>query len=146
MLAFSLSRCRFQKKIELRKLFNLNSRLRWGAKYPRCTEHAHYFLISNCVIQVIFWTEDNLCFISGFRNSFNCKLKKLINEQIIIFYSSSNAPGSSDESVQKNHLCIIHSLVCVPFPLGSICKYQISVNEDTTSLIQIERMWKCVPS
>ena len=88
MLAFSLSRCRFQKKIELRKLFNLNSRLRWGAKYPRCTEYAHYFLISNCVIQVIFWTEDNLCFISGFRNSFNCKLKKLINEQIIIFYSS----------------------------------------------------------
>ena len=40
---------------------------------------------------MIFWTEDNFNFISDCRNSFNCKLKKFINEQIITFYSPSNA-------------------------------------------------------
>ena len=38
-LAFFLFRCEFQKKnrAKLKKLFNLNSRLRWGAQYPRYT-------------------------------------------------------------------------------------------------------------
>ena len=35
--------------------------------------------------------EENFCFISVCSNSFNCKLKKLINEKIIIFYSPTNA-------------------------------------------------------
>ena len=34
---------------------------------------------------MIFWTEDNFNFISNCRNSFNCKLKKLMKEQTIIF-------------------------------------------------------------
>ena len=52
---------------------------------------------------MIFWTEDNWCFISDCWNLFNCKFKKLINEQIIIFYSPSNAIYSSEESVQIKH-------------------------------------------
>ena len=43
------------------------------------------------------------CFISDCGNSFNCKLKKLINEQIVRFYSPSNAICWSDESVQIKH-------------------------------------------
>ena len=58
------------------------------------------FLSAVAVMQVIFSTEDNFCFISDCGNSFNCKLKKLINEQIVIFYSPSNALCLSDEDVQ----------------------------------------------
>ena len=61
-------------------------------------------------MEVIFRTENNFCFIYFCINSFNSKLKKLINVQIIIFYSSSNALGSSDKSVQikdfKHHIFI----------------------------------------
>ena len=70
------------------------------------------------VMQVIFWTEENIYVISDCRDSFNCKLKKLINEQIIIFYSPSKALYSSEESVQLNILRIIISLFSAPFPLG----------------------------
>ena len=85
----------------VKKLFNLNSGLRWEAQYPRYTGYTCYFLISNCsnifssavvIMQVIFWTKDNFRFIFNYRNSYNCKLKKLINEQLIIFYSPSNTP------------------------------------------------------
>ena len=62
-----------------------------------------FVLSAIAVIQVIFWTEGNFCFISDCGNSFNCKLKKLIKEQISIFYSPSNALCSSDESVQIKH-------------------------------------------
>ena len=89
-------------RAKLKKLFHLNNRLRWGAQYPRHTEHTHYFLFSNCSnVSVTFWTEDSFCFISDCSNSFNCKPKKLRNEQIIVFYSPSNALTSSDESVQN---------------------------------------------
>ena len=61
-------------------------------------------------MQLLFWTEDNFCLISDCANSFNCKLKKLINKEIIIFYSPSNALSSSDKSVQikgfKHHTFI----------------------------------------
>ena len=62
------------------------------------------FLSAIAAMQLIFWTEDNFSFISGYRHYFNCKLKKLTNRQIIIFYSPSNAPCSSDKSVQIKHL------------------------------------------
>ena len=52
---------------------------------------------------MIFLTEDNFCFISDYKNSFSCKLKKLINEQIAIFYSPSNALCSPNESVEIKH-------------------------------------------
>ena len=42
------------------------------------------------------------CSIFHCRNSFNCKLEKLMNEQIIIYYSPSNALCLSDKSMQKN--------------------------------------------
>ena len=57
------------------------------------------FLSVIAVMQVIFWAEDNFCFISDCLNSINSKLKKLINEQIIISYIPSNAVCSSDKSV-----------------------------------------------
>ena len=41
----------------------------------------------------------NFCFISHCKNSFSCKLQKLINEQIIIIHSLSNVLCSSEESV-----------------------------------------------
>ena len=93
-------------------------------------------------MQVIFWTEDNFCFISDCKNSFNCKLKKFINKQIIIFYSPSNALCLSGKSVKYHtvkQLNIIFSLVCVLFPPSQICKYWISVNKDTMSLKNIHR-------
>ena len=71
----------------------------WGVQYPRNTEYIYYFLSVILVMQVIFRIEDNFCFISDYRNSFNCKLKK----QRIIFYSPSNVICSSDESVPIKH-------------------------------------------
>ena len=63
-------------------------------------------------MQVIFLIEDSFCFISDCGSSVNSNLKKLIKEQIIIFYSQPNALYSSDESVQIKHfiLSIIISL------------------------------------
>ena len=43
-------------------------------------------------------------------------------------------------------LRIIHALLCVPFLLGSICKYRISVDENTSSLKQINQINKCALS
>ena len=65
------------------------------------------------------------CSIFHCRNSFNCKLEKLMNEQIIIYYSPSNALCLSGKSMQKN-IGVILYLEYVLFPLGSICKYWIS--------------------
>ena len=39
------------------------------------------------VMQVVFWTGNNFSFISDSKSSVKCKLWKLINGQIIIFYS-----------------------------------------------------------
>ena len=86
---------------KLKKLFNLNGRLSWRAQYPRTT--FIIFLSTIVLMKVNFWTQDNFCNIFDFRNSFNCKLKKLLNDQIIICYSPLNALCSSDESVQKKH-------------------------------------------
>ena len=44
---------------------------------------------------------------------------------------------------RQNILSIILSLVCVPFPLGSICKYSIFDNKDTTSFQIKSRSNKC---
>ena len=79
----------------------------WGGEHstPRNTEYTYTFLSAIAVMQVIFWTEDNFCFNSDCGNlfKFNCKLKKLINELIVIFYSPSNALCSCDESLQIKH-------------------------------------------
>ena len=75
-------------------------------------------------MQVIFWTEDNFCFTSDCKNSFNCKLKKLINEKIIIFYGPWNALCSAGKSRQikqfKHHT---FSGLCSLFPRFSLQIY-----------------------
>ena len=93
-------------------------------------------------MQVIFWTEDNFCFTSDCKNSFNCKLKKLINEKIIIFYGPWNALCSAGKSRQikqfKHHT---FSGLCSLFPRFSLQIYNF-FNEDTSNLQQIEQMCK----
>ena len=78
----------------------------------------------------MFWTEDNFCFVSSCRNSFNYKLKKLINELVIIFYSLSNALCWPDESVQIKHLSSILSLARVPL-----------VQSTNTEFLLIKKLW-----
>ena len=95
---------RGENRAKLKKVFNLSSRLKWRAQYsPDAQNIPIIFLSAIAVMLVICWTEDNFCFISDCRNSFNCKLKKLIIKQMIIFYRPSNARCSSGESVQINH-------------------------------------------
>ena len=72
-----------------------------------------------------FWTEYKFCFISDCRNSFNYKPKRLMNNQMIIFYSSSMHFVYLMNACIQNILSTILSLVCVPVSLGSICKYWI---------------------
>ena len=89
----------------MNKPFNLISRLRWVAqcsrvKYPTIRRiHLSFLYQQLQYASGFFWTENNFHFISNCRNWLNYKLKKLINEQIIIFYSHSNAVCSSDKSV-----------------------------------------------
>ena len=119
-----------ENRIKLKKIFNLNSRLIHGEHNTADTQNAtNISLSATAAIQLNFWIENNLCFVSDCKNSFICKLKKLLNDKIIIFYSPSNTLCSSDESVQKKKhiLSIIISLVCAPFLLGSICKYWMVV-------------------
>ena len=71
-------------RAKLKELFNLNCR-RLRTQYPDTRNTLIVFLSAAGVMQVIFWTKDNFCFISDCRNSFNCKLKKFISEQIIFF-------------------------------------------------------------
>ena len=76
----------------------------------RHTGYNYHFLISNCSNESYFLNWRQFCFISDCGNSFSCKLKKLINKQIVRFYSPSHALCSSDESVQvkqfKHHTFI----------------------------------------
>ena len=145
LVSFFLFCCGFQDKIEP----SWRNHLTWTA--DRSGEHNMpnkqntfiIFLSIITVMQVIF--ELKIIFtlflaagIHWTRNS-----KKLINEQILFIYSPSNVLFSSDESIQIKILSIILWLVCVPFALGSICKYWISVNKDTSSLKQITQMCKC---
>ena len=68
-------------------------------QYPRYAEHTYYFLISNCINVSDFLTKDNFCLFSDFKNSVDCKLKKLKRAKFI-FYSPPNALCSPDESIQ----------------------------------------------
>ena len=105
-LTFFLFRCGFQEKREP----SWKNYLIWTADW--CGVHSTpdpqkaliIFLSVISKMQVIFWSEDNFCFISDCRNAFYCKLKKLINEQIIIFYSPSNALCSPETFTKKNSL------------------------------------------
>ena len=50
LVSFFLFPCGFpgENRAKLKKLFHLDSRLRWEAQYPRYNENTYYFLISNC--------------------------------------------------------------------------------------------------
>ena len=86
-------------KISLHCILNLNRRLRWDAQYPRYTEYTYALNLLSVIagMQVIVRTEENFCFISDCSNSLNRKLKKFINEQIIIFYIPSNVLSISHQ-------------------------------------------------
>ena len=92
-----------ENRAKLKKLFLWTAG--WGREYntPDAQNTLIIFLSAFALMWVIFSTEDNFCFISDCRNSFNCKLKKIKNEQIIIFYIPSNALCPSAESVQIKH-------------------------------------------
>ena len=76
------------------------------------------------------WIEDISCFVSNCRKSFNCRLKKLIYEQINIFYSASNVLCSFDKPLQIKY--IEHHTCIGMFSLFSRLDLQrIYVNEDT---------------
>ena len=77
----------------------------WGGEHStQDTQNALLiFLSAITVMQVTFWVAGNFCFIYDCRSSFNGKLRQLKSEQIIIFYSLSNALCSSDKSVQIKH-------------------------------------------
>ena len=83
-LAFFLFRCEFQKKIEPSWRNYLIWSADWGGNTPDTQNTFIIFLSAIVVTRVIVWTEDNFCFTSDYRNSFNCKLKNFINEQIIV--------------------------------------------------------------
>ena len=108
------------------------------------------FLSAIAVMQEIFWTflfEDNFCFISDRRNSFNRKLKKLINEQIIIFCSPSHALCSYDKPVRIKHYFKDNIFIgmCSPFTCFNL-QILYSVNKVTSSVKLIEEMCKYVLS
>ena len=106
LISFFLFHCGFQEKI----VPSWRNYLIWTAdrggenNTPDTQNNTLIFLSSAiAVVQVNFWTEDNFCCISYRGNLFNWKLKKLINEEIIIFYSPPDALFSSDESVHRTY-------------------------------------------
>ena len=104
MVSFFLFRCEFQEKIEPSWRNYLIRTADWGGQQNN-SDTQNILIISSAIatMKVIYWTKDNFCFISNRNNIFNCKLNKLINEQVIIFYSASNARCSSDKWVQIKH-------------------------------------------
>ena len=110
-----------ENKVKLKKLFNLNSRLTWGAQYVRYTECNYYFLSAIAVIHVTSWTEDNLCYISDCRNSFNYNLKKVISELKFIFYSLCLSDKSIDIKHFKRHTFIGSLLIPLNLQILSLC-------------------------
>ena len=142
LLAFFLFRCGCKKKIGPSWRNYLIWTADWGGQHntPDTQNKLNIFLSAIAVTQVIFWTKVNFCFVFDCRDSFNCKLKKLINEQIIIFYSSSNALCSFDESVQikhaKHHAFIGMISFSIWFNLQCL-QYSISVNLFSTNVPRI---------
>ena len=98
----------------------------WGGEHntSRHTEYRYYFLIHcNCNnasnflswrFLLYFWLQE--------------LIQKPINEQIVIFYSPSNAPCSSDKSIQikyfKHHSSVV---LCCPFTWFNlqVMKYEL---------------------
>ena len=152
-LAFFLTRYRFREKTEPSWKNYFIWAAVWGGKQntPDTQNTLIISLSAVAVMPVIPWTEDNLIVWLIFcRNSFSCKLKKLLIKKITIFCNQSNLFCSSDKSIQikhfKNHTFIGMSFFFTLFSHGdillnlylhgSISKYWISVNKDTSCLKQ----------
>ena len=119
-----------ENRTKLKKLLNFSDRLRW-IKTPQIYRlHLFFFLSAIAVMQVIFWTEDDFCFISYCRDSFNGKFKKLINKQKIL-YCPTNALCSSEEPLKKRHLKN-HTFID-SYLIASLVVHWISVNENKSS-------------
>ena len=124
-----------EKRAKLKKIsIYFEQQAEVGSTVSLDTQNTLYFLISHCSIASNFL---NWKFLLYFW--LRKLIQKLINKQIIIFYSPSNAPCSSDESIQIKHFKH-HSSI------GLISKKWISVSEDTSSLKQVEQIWKCALS
>ena len=126
---------RFQEKIEPSWRNHLISRIDWSWEYN--TGDTLNTLIIRQLQQCkwLFWLKIISAFRSDYRNSFNCKLKRFINEQIILFHSPSDALCSSEESAQIKHFKH-HTFIGVSFSFFFIL-------QNTLSFKQIEQMCKC---
>ena len=121
LLHFFFFCCGFQKKIEPSWRNRFEKQIEVGSAIPQIKEYTYYFLISNCIdtADILNWIERNVCFISDCRYSFNYKLnKKLINEEIIILYITSNALCSFEESVQVKCFWSIFKYIGTEFLLS----------------------------
>ena len=84
-----------------------------------------------------------LTIVSDCRNSFNCKFKELIKEQLITFYSLSNALCSSDKFIPikhfKHHTFIGVCFLCTWLYLKigkSRFFYSIAINSQSMKKLQ----------
>ena len=119
MASFFLFRCGFQEKTEPSWRNYLIWTVEWGGEHniPNTQNRLIIFLSAVEIMQVMFWTEYNFRFFSDCKNSVNCKLKKLINEQIIISYRSSDAL-----SADKNEFTQIKTRYFNSFTISSQSK------------------------
>ena len=111
----------------------------WGREHDVLDRQntLNIFLSTIAVMQVIFRTEDNFFFIFDCMNSFNCKLKKVIDEQIIIFLHSVHLTNPYRQKISS----IILSLVRVPFSLFQSANTRFLLM-NTSSVKQIEEICK----
>ena len=120
MISFCfLFRCGFQEKIMSSWRNCLIWTTDWGGEHN--TPDTQIILIiclsAIAVMRVIFWTKDNFCFISDCRNSFNCKLEKLILSKYLFSIAHEVNFVHLTNLCRWNILSLILSLVCVPFHL-----------------------------
>ena len=91
---------------ELQEKLEPRSYLSWTADWGGEHNNPHTqntFIIFISAIASNFFNWRYFCFIFNYRNSFNCKFKKLINEQVIVFYSPLKGLCLFDEIVQIKH-------------------------------------------
>ena len=111
-----------ESRTKLKKLFNLNHRWTWGTTPHIYGLHTSYFFIKNYNNVGSFWVENNFRFISDCRNSFNGKLKKLINKQKNL-YIPTNILCLLVESLQINIWSIILSWYVSTFLLVQFAEF-----------------------
>ena len=136
MISSFLLRCEFQEKRESgwrKQVFNLNSRLRWGAQYLQT--HRIHLLFSYKPLQLCKWFFELKIILFNFwlREFIKKQTQKVYTLANIYFCSLSNALCSSDKSVQiknfKHHTFIG---MCSLFTWSNL-QIMNSVYKDTSS-------------